>query len=91
MQNLQNLHVKLDVRDAWWGSFDPKVARVLLEPIRKVTTPETFILTLPFPPGVASRLRINSWSADKNWKGADPWEELLCTIHRVGGDFFYEP
>jgi hypothetical protein len=91
MQKLQNLHVKLDVRDAWWGSFDPEFARVLLDPIRKVTTPETFILTLLFPPDVINRLLIKSWSTDKNWDDADPWEQLPCTIQKVGSDFFYEP
>lgn len=90
MQNLQNIHVKLDVRDIWWGSFDPQVADMLLEPIRKVTTPKIFSLTLPFPSDVTNRFRINPWSADKNWKGTDFWDELPCIVKRVSHEFFYE-
>lgn len=90
MQNLKCLSVKLNVRDAWWGSFDPESCDMLLEPIKKVTRPDTFILTLPFPADSTSRLRINSWSADKDWKGVDPWDDLQCTIQRVDSDYFYE-
>jgi hypothetical protein len=84
MQNLQNLHVKLDIRELWWSPDS-------LELIRKVTTPETFILDLPFPPDATSHSQISSWSADKSLQGVDPWAQLPCTIRRVSRDSFYEP
>jgi hypothetical protein len=84
MQNLQNLHVKLDVRELWWGPDS-------LELIRKVTTPETFILDLPLPPDATSHSQISSWSADKSLQGVDPWAQLPCTIRRVSRDSFYGP
>ncbi|KAH8585659.1 hypothetical protein B0O99DRAFT_696262 [Bisporella sp. PMI_857] len=88
MPHLQTLQVKLDVYDVWWGSFNEESARILLNPIRAVTTPETFILSLPFPPDTTDQFRVHSWSAARGWKGVDPWDELPCTIRRTeyGGE-----
>ena len=84
MQNLQNLHIKLDIRDLEWEPGS-------LEPIRKVTAPNTFILDLFFPPDdVISGSQVISWPADKSVQGVNRRAQLPCTIRRVSHDSFYE-
>jgi len=83
MQNLQSLHVKLDMKDAWWGPD-------MLEPIRKVTIPSSFILDIPFPPDARSHAQVSSWSADKDLQNVEPWAQLPCTIRRVARESFYD-
>lgn len=76
------LHVKLEMKDAWWGPD-------MVEPIKKVTIPSTFILDLPFPSDATSHAQVNSWSADKDLQSVEPWAQLPCTIRRVGMEAFY--
>jgi hypothetical protein len=83
MQNLRELHVKIYVQDIRWGSFDSKSAEMLLGPIKKLTDPEIFVLSLHFPVDNTNQFRINIWSVERGWRGPDPWEKLQYDIQRV--------
>lgn len=68
-------------------TLNAESAAILLAPIRKVTLPNEFILSLPFPEmhiGMASETTAGWWWAARNgWEGADPWETLPCIIRRT--------
>jgi hypothetical protein len=90
MQHLRKLQVCLMVSSHFWQDINQKDLQVLLDPINKVTRPDTFILKLPFRSMqqlVAVRdeeLRLGfPWSTAEDWKGQDLWEELPCTIQRI--------
>ena len=78
MQSLKTLEVRMDVIPALWKHLDPEIARVLLEPIRNVTAPETFVLTLPF------------LQKGGNVESIDDWDSLPCKIQKVHTDYFVE-
>ena len=86
MVGLRELHVKLCVCDTW-ATLNKEAASYLLEPIKQVTRPEVFTLTLPFPPmykGMQPVVHRGSWAANNGWEGSDPWDDLPnCTIQRV--------
>jgi len=89
MQSLQDLYVVLRVNVNTWGSLNTESAKILLQPIRKVTGPANFTLALPFPAMDDRKpepLLSYSWSAVEGWQGVDPWEELPCKIRRVNGN-----
>jgi hypothetical protein len=88
MKGLKILNVKLHVWDSW-ANLNEEAAKMLLAPIKEVTVPKTFILSLPFPAmnrGVphTSHYPWESWRVDEGWAGIDPWDNALhCTIHRT--------
>jgi len=86
MSNLQSLHVKLQVLDFYWGYLNPESSTKLLGPIKKVTIPENFTLSLPFPAmnGAVMPPVAYSWCVGENWEGSDPWDELPCIVERTG-------
>ena len=85
MRNLENLHVELHGIGPSWATFNKESAKVLLKPIKEVTRPTTFILTLPFSAMHEGMKPVTTyeWSARNGWEGVDPWEELPCTIRRT--------
>ncbi|KAH6717536.1 hypothetical protein BKA61DRAFT_288403 [Leptodontidium sp. MPI-SDFR-AT-0119] len=86
MEGLHELHVKLFVCDYTWANLNKDAAAYLLEPVKQVTRPELFTITLPFPPmyeGMPPEVR-GSWRALNGWEGSDPWDDLPnCTIQRI--------
>lgn len=86
MEGLHELHVKLFVCDYTWANLNKDAAAYLLEPVKQVTRPEVFTITLPFPPmyeGMPPEAR-GSWRALNGWEGSDPWDDLPnCTIQRI--------
>lgn len=84
MKGLQTLNVKLDVYDDVWGSINKVTAKRIMAPIKEVTAPKTFILSLPFPAmdGTAPKANL-PWTITEGWDGVDPWDELPCTIWRT--------
>ncbi len=98
MKGLQTLLVDLNVgRGGWsrsWGNMNETTAEELLAPIKEVTRPSTFILSLPFPQmdnSVAQReIRDQDFTVYEytlgvhgDWHGIDPWDALRCTIRRT--------
>lgn len=84
LRSLRTLEVHLEVVPPYWQIINEQNIRVLLEPVRQVTKPETFVLKLPFQAMDGRRPAWNfPWSAVNGWHGADPWEELPCTIQRI--------
>ncbi len=84
MKSLQSLYVKLEVSTDW-ATLNKESAEILLEPIKQITRPKIFVLSLPFPAmkeGMAPVTRW-FWAARNGWEGADPWDELHCTIQRT--------
>ncbi|KAH7342628.1 hypothetical protein BKA65DRAFT_294953 [Rhexocercosporidium sp. MPI-PUGE-AT-0058] len=86
MTGLRQLYVKLNVDDRWEAiSLDN--ATELLEPIKQVTQPNHFVLSLPFPAmyeNMPPPVLSGRWVA-KGWEGSDPWDNLSnCKIQRVG-------
>jgi hypothetical protein len=82
MRGLQDLCVRLRVNRLFWGKLNMESAKTLLQPIREVTGPENFTLTLPFPAmDIEKPYPILSSSTSEGWQ--DPWDELPCTIRRV--------
>ncbi|KAE9364359.1 hypothetical protein N431DRAFT_563682 [Stipitochalara longipes BDJ] len=83
---LRELHIKLNVPGEW-ATLNREAAVELLEPLRQVTKPEVFLLSLPFPAMYEGMPHITmrwSWAARNGWEGSDPWDELPnCTIRRV--------
>lgn len=68
MESFRKLHVKLAVHEVFWGSLNGESAKVLLEPIKKVTRPGSFILSHPFPAMDEREPVINfPWTAGNHW------------------------
>lgn len=86
MAGLRELHVKLNVTTEW-ATLNKEAAADLLEPIKQVTKPEFFLLSLPFPAmyeGMPPMTRRWSWAARNGWEGSDPWGDLPnCMIRRA--------
>lgn len=84
MQNLLSLHVTLRPDYICCRNLNGERAEIFLESVIKVTTPDTFVLTLPFPwiDGTEQHMKFPRaripGSPDK-----DPWDELLCTIRHI--------
>ncbi|KAH8816613.1 hypothetical protein F5884DRAFT_228449 [Xylogone sp. PMI_703] len=72
MQNLEDLHVALLLPVFEGESWARETALKLTIPIKQVTRPKHFILSLPL-----ARL--------EETEGIDPWEELPCTVVRKHG------
>lgn len=84
LRRLRTLEVTLEVVSLYWQSINEQNIRIILEPVRQVTRPESFVLKLPFSAMGGQRPALNfSWSAVNDWHGADPWDELPCTIQRI--------
>lgn len=89
MTGLHELHVKLKFssESPRWATLNKEAAAVLLEPIKQVTKPDVFILSLPFPAmheGMSFVIRRWRGAATNEWEGSDPWDDLPnCTIRRV--------
>jgi hypothetical protein len=87
-QSLRKLHVRLDIVPLFWQSLNAESARILLEPIRDVMSPEDFMVILPFLAMNQRKPKVNfRWSAEDGWQGVDPWERLPCTIQRLAWHF----
>ena len=86
MAGLRELHIKLNATTEW-ATLNREAAVDLLEPIKQVTKPEVFLLSLPFPAmyeGMPHVTRRWSWAARNGWEGSDPWDDLPnCMIRRV--------
>jgi hypothetical protein len=86
MAGLRELHIKLNVTTEW-ATLNREAATELLEPIKQVTKPEVFLLSLPFPAmykGMPHVIMRWSWAARNGWEGSDPWDDLPnCMIRRV--------
>jgi len=85
LEGLRELYVKLAVMDLEWGTVDEESLRMLLEPVRKVTRPRTFVLGLPCRPMVWNARKpvpMFPWSAGTG-ESMDLWEELPCTVLRM--------
>lgn len=90
LQNLCDLHVKLDVLQSGWRNINEETADVLFRPIRKVVGPDSFVLTLPFPP-MDTMYYYQTGREDvdddtdlyADWDRPDPWNSLPCTIRRA--------
>ena len=86
MTGLRELHIKLNVTTEW-ATLNREAAADLLEPIKQVTEPKVFLLSLPFPAtykGMPHITRRWSWAAKNGWEGSDPWDDLPnCMIRRV--------
>jgi hypothetical protein len=83
MQILQDLRVRLYANGLFWGSLNKENAKILLQPIREITVPENFTLTLPFLAMDSGKsMVITPWPAVEGWQGVDAWYELPCTIRR---------
>jgi hypothetical protein len=86
MAGLRELHIKLKIT-AEWATLNREAAAELLEPIKQVTRPEAFLLSLPFPAmyeGMPHATARWSWAARNGWEGSDPWDDLPnCMIRRV--------
>ncbi|KAL2071917.1 hypothetical protein VTL71DRAFT_13152 [Oculimacula yallundae] len=89
MTGLRQLYVKLHVGDNW-ATINLDSAAVLLEPVKQVTRPELFVLTLPFPAMYEGMPPVNSRMPGKainGWEGFDPWDDLPnCKIRRISQD-----
>ncbi|KAH7319503.1 hypothetical protein BKA65DRAFT_541580 [Rhexocercosporidium sp. MPI-PUGE-AT-0058] len=87
MTGLRQLYVKLNV-DETWAVLSLHSATELLEPIKQVTQPDHFVLSLPFPPmyeNMPPPTIRSRWVAKSGWEGSDPWDDLSnCKIQRVG-------
>jgi hypothetical protein len=98
MKGLRTLLVNLSIcSDVWsrsWGNMNETTSDELLAPIKEVTRPSTFILSLPFPRmknSVAQReMRDRDFTVYEytlgvhgDWDGIDPWDALHCTIRRT--------
>ena len=64
-----------------------------MAPIKELTVPKTFILSLPFPEihGRAPWTNHQRWGVEEGWEGVDPWDALHCTIRRTSRAFEYAP
>jgi hypothetical protein len=86
MAGLRELHIKLNVTTEW-ATLNREAATELLEPIKQVTKPEIFLLSLPFPAMYKGMPHVTirwSWAARNGWEGSDPWDDLPnCMIRRV--------
>jgi hypothetical protein len=85
MAGLRELHIKLNVTTEW-VTMNREAAAELLEPIKQVTKPDIFLLSLPFlamceVPHTTVRW---IWATSNGWEGSDPWDDLPnCTLRRV--------
>lgn len=83
MQNLDNLEVELMITFEW-NTLNKESAEILLAPIKRVTRPKNFVLSLPFPAMAEGMTPVSfPYEATKGWEGSDPWDDLNCTIRRV--------
>ncbi|XMA10222.1 hypothetical protein WAI453_003013 [Rhynchosporium graminicola] len=85
MASLRRLHFNLNV-DWDWDTFNRESAAELLEPVKKVTRPDLFILAIPIP-AMYEGMKIyprGFWAAHDGWEGSDPWDDLPnCKIRRI--------
>lgn len=86
MTGLRRLHVKLYVTREW-VAFNQDSAAELLEPVKQVTQPDSFLLSLPFPAMYEGMPPVTRGpgAARNGWEGSDPWDDLPnFKIRRVG-------
>ncbi|KAL2076238.1 hypothetical protein VTL71DRAFT_1181 [Oculimacula yallundae] len=85
MTGLRQLHVRLEI--GWeWEKLSHHSAVELLGPVKQVTKPDLFVLTLPFPAMYEGMKFRTSGGPEvaKGWEGSDPWDELPnCEVRRV--------
>ena len=65
MEGLQRLHVRLLVNDGWY-TLNRESAAELLEPVKQVTRPQSFVLSIPIPAmyeGMSLPSRPSPWTA----------------------------
>ena len=86
MTGLRQLDVYLRI-DSEWNILNLESAAELLGPIKQVTRPNNFVLSIPIPAMYEGMLLPHTrvlWAAQNGWKGSDPWEDLPnCKIRRV--------
>lgn len=85
MAGLRRLHIKLFVNQEW-ATFSQDSAAELLKPIKQVTQPDLFLLSLPFPAMYEGMPPTTEGpgAAKNGWEGSDPWDDLPnCMIRRV--------
>lgn len=86
MTGLHQLDVHLRV-DYAWDYLNRESAAEMLGPIKQVTRPNDFVLSVPIPAvyeGMPLPHPRVLWAARNVWEGSDPWDDLPdCKIRRV--------
>lgn len=83
MQTLQHLHVKISLNEYFWRTLSAQEAGDVLQPMRSITKPQVFILTIVWPDIAEEGLDKKAWAGRYDSGEANPWLGLPCTIQHV--------